>query len=56
MTDKFGNLLSPDRNNETGESKCCKQLGSEVLTLNQGSKLTFLLGSTTNVLGAPTEY
>ncbi len=33
MTDKFGNLLSPDRNNETEESKCCKQLGSEVLTL-----------------------
>ncbi len=33
MTDKFGNLLSPDRNNETEESKCCKQLGSEALTL-----------------------
>ncbi len=31
MTDKFGNLLSPDRNNETEESKCCKQLGSEAL-------------------------
>ncbi len=33
MTDKFGNLLSPDRNNETEESNCCKQLSSEVLTL-----------------------
>ncbi len=33
MTDKFGNLLSPDRNNDTEESKCCKQHGSEALTL-----------------------
>ncbi len=33
MTDKFGNLLTPDRNNETEESKCSKQLGSEALTL-----------------------
>lgn len=33
MTDKLGNLVSPDRNNETEESKCCKQFGSEALTL-----------------------
>ncbi len=39
MTDKFGNLLSPDRNNEIEESKCCKQLGSEALTLKIYSEL-----------------
>lgn len=39
MTDKLGNLLSPDRNNETEESKCCKQLGSEALTLKIFSEL-----------------
>ncbi len=33
MADKLGNLLSPDRENETEESKCCKQLGSEAITL-----------------------
>lgn len=35
MTDKLGNLVSPDRNNETEEGKCCKQFGSEALTLKK---------------------
>lgn len=39
MTDKLGNLLSLDRNNETEEHKCCKQLGSEALTLKIFSEL-----------------
>lgn len=39
MTDKLGNLVSPDRNNETEESKCCKQFGSEALTLKIFSEL-----------------
>ncbi len=39
ITNKFVNLLSPDRNNETEESKCCKQLGSEALTLKIFSEI-----------------
>lgn len=40
MGDRLGNLLSPDRNNETEESKCCKQLYFEALTLRIYSELT----------------